>query len=145
VVVQENVQASGYLTLSREVLEEAGIHPGDVARVEVTGPHRIEITVVSSSSEEMAAQPGEPRETGPLPWSPTIGRGDAVDPDTLPTWTLEDMLERFQIEAPIDFGADQEAWHDVAAKEVFGERPERSPSYGKPSPVNLRSTLVDIS
>ena len=123
-MVQEKVQAGERLTLPRAVLEEAGVHPGDVAQVEVTGPHQIEITVVSPSHGEDVAQPVEAIATEPRPWSATIGPGDAVDPETLPVWTLEDVLDRFQIEDPIDFEAEREAWHDEAAKDVFGERLE---------------------
>lgn len=119
-MVQERVQAGGYLTLSREVLEAAGVYPGDMAEVEVMGPHKIEITVVSH-----AVQPGDPSETAPPVETAVPGGGDAVDPDPLPIYTLEEVLERFRIEGPIDMEADREAMYDEAAKDVFGERPER--------------------
>jgi Cu/Zn superoxide dismutase len=53
-MAQERIRAGGELTLSHEVLEAAGVHPGDMAEVEVMGPHKIKITVVSD-----AVQPDE--------------------------------------------------------------------------------------
>jgi hypothetical protein len=119
-MVQERIQAGGELTLSREVLEAAGVHPGDMAEVEVTGPYKIEITVVPD-----AVVPAERPDTAPPAETAVPGRGDAIDPDTLPILTLEELLERYPIEGPIDIEADREAMYDEAAKDVFGERPER--------------------
>jgi AbrB family looped-hinge helix DNA binding protein len=38
----------------------------------------------------------------------------------LPSLTFDDLLERYQIEGPIDDLVDHEAWQDVAARDVFG-------------------------
>lgn len=119
-MVQERFQAGGELTLSREVLEAAGVYPGDMAEVAVMGPHKIEITLVSD-----AIQPGHPSETASLVEIAVPGGNNAVDPNPLPIYTLEEGLKRIRIEGPIDMKADREALYDDAAKDVFGERPER--------------------
>jgi len=36
-------------------------------------------------------------------------------------YRLEEMLDRFRIEGPIDIEADREAWYAEAAREVLGE------------------------
>jgi hypothetical protein len=50
-----------------------------------------------------------------------------IDYDSRPILPLEEMLERFPIEGPVDLKADREAIDDDMAKDVFGERPDRFP------------------
>jgi hypothetical protein len=57
------------------------------------------------------------------------GRGGAaVKYDDLPILTLQELLDRYPIERPVDLEADREAIYDEMAKDVFGERPDRFPS-----------------
>jgi AbrB family looped-hinge helix DNA binding protein len=42
----------------------------------------------------------------------------------LPRLTLAETFERYRIEAPVDDAADRDAWHDVAARDVIGQRDE---------------------
>jgi hypothetical protein len=43
-----------------------------------------------------------------------------VEITALPRLTLEEALERYRIEGPIDEAADREAWQAVAAEDVLG-------------------------
>lgn len=126
-MARETVREGGQVTLPREVLEQAGVNVGDVTEFEEMGPHRIEIRVISRGDEPSPSQTSElvVDDEGVAP--PATSQ-EPIDPDTLPILTLEEMLERYRIEGPIDFEAEREAWHDEAAKDVFGERPDRWPS-----------------
>jgi hypothetical protein len=48
--------------------------------------------------------------------------------DELPILALDKMFERYRVAGPVDFEADHETIYDEMAKDVFGERPDRSPS-----------------
>lgn len=113
-MARDIVREGGQLTLPREVLEAAGVNPGDVAEFAVTGPHTIRIEVTPRQEAD------EPDSIAP---DPVLGASE--DSDEIPTLTLEEALERFRIEGPIDFEVEREAWYDEAAKDVFGERPGR--------------------
>jgi hypothetical protein len=126
-MARETVREGGQVALPREVLEQAGVNIGDVTEFEVLGPHRIEIRVIPCGDEPSPSQPSEPMVDAEGVAPPAMSQ-DPIDPDTLPILTLEEMLERYRIEGPIDFEAEREAWHDEAAKDVFGERPDRWPS-----------------
>lgn len=127
-MARDTVREGGQVTLPREVLEQAGVNAGDVAEFEVMGPHRIEIRVVSHGNEPSPSRPPERVVDAEGPAPPASASRESIDPDTLPILTLEELLERYRIEEPIDFEAEREAWHDEAAKDVFGERPDRWPS-----------------
>ena len=74
----------GRITLPHEVRLAAGIKPGDLVRVEVAGPRRITISVITQL-------------------------------------TLDDLVELYPIEGPVDIARDRQEWEAEAAREVLAK------------------------
>ena len=105
------LREGGQISLPREFLEAAGVGPGDEATFEVVGPDTIQVRVVARSTGS-----GAPDTTLTAAF------------DDLPILAPAELFERYRIEGPVDVAADREAWHDEAAKDVFGERSDRWPA-----------------
>lgn len=62
----------------------------------------------------MGIEPGDAlflRATGPT----------LIEIRVMPKLTLDDLIDRYPIEGPIDWQADREAWEAEAAKDVIGQ------------------------
>ncbi|MGH2532078.1 MAG: AbrB/MazE/SpoVT family DNA-binding domain-containing protein [Thermomicrobiales bacterium] len=84
--------------------------PSAVARVQARG----QITLPSEIRAAMGIEPGDTlflRAKGP----------GLVEIRVLPRLTLDDLIERYPIEGPINEQADREAWQAEAAKDVIGQ------------------------
>jgi AbrB family looped-hinge helix DNA binding protein len=76
---------------------------------------RGQVTLPRAIRRAAGLQPGDQvifRATGP----------GKVELTVLPRLTLEEALERYRIEGPIDDAADREEWQDVAARDVLGSQ-----------------------
>jgi AbrB family looped-hinge helix DNA binding protein len=51
-----------------------------------------------------------------------VTKEGAVEIRSLPRLTLNEALERYRIEEPIDWDGYREAWQDEAVKDVFGKQ-----------------------
>ena len=109
------LREGGQVTLPQEFLRAAGVGPGDLAVFEVTGPDTVQIKVIPRSALPAVED---------VPGAVT----SPAEHDDLPVLTPADLFERYRIEGPVDEAADRESWHDEAAKDVFGERPDRWPA-----------------
>jgi hypothetical protein len=108
--------------LPDEVLAATRAQPGDGVAIEVVDPNTI---VLRFRRVRLAEAEGE--QAGPIGIADLLpGHGnEPVDYDSLPRLTLEELLQRYPIEGPVDLKADREAIYDEMAKDVFGERRDR--------------------
>jgi hypothetical protein len=95
------VAADGTLHLAEDVIESAGLKPGD------------QVSVLVSKAEA----PEEIKER--------ISQREEIDLDNLPHWTPEELFERFRIDEPIDVEEAIRQGEEDAARE-FMEEYERS-------------------
>lgn len=127
------------VTLPPEIMEAAGIEPGDAVLLSVTGLSSVGIRVLPLPplSEAMGKDFALDEALVPKPDNgsagleadrDTAGTDRPIDFDALPILTVAQLRERFPIHGPIAWEADREAWSDAAAKDVFGERPDGIPS-----------------
>lgn len=119
-MVTDTVGKGGEVKLPHDVMTAAATQPGDGITFEVPEPNTIVLRILPPASHDKPAISPEACEHDPA--------RTPVNYDELPILTLEEMLDRYRIEGPVDLKADREAMHDDMAKDVFGERPDRFPS-----------------
>jgi bifunctional DNA-binding transcriptional regulator/antitoxin component of YhaV-PrlF toxin-antitoxin module len=122
VVARSKVLRGGRVKLPQEVLDATGVEPGDTVTFRATGPRTVEMTVEADLAAEAARESrrtGQTDETG-VPAAARVPTATEVFRDLAPL-TLEQALEAYRIEGPIDLAALREAWQDEAAKDVIGE------------------------